>query len=144
MTTGKSLTIWTFVGKVMFLLFTMLPRFVLSFFFGSNGRLMSWLQLLFALILEPKKRKIYHCFHFSLFYLPWNDGKGCHDLSFLNAEFHASFSHSSFNLIKRHLSSSSLFVIRVISFVYLIILIFLLEILIHPAQHFAWCTLHTS
>ena len=123
MTTGKSLTIWTFVDKVMFLLFTMLPRFVLSFLLRHKGLLISWLQSLSAVILEPKKRKVYHCFHFAPFYLQWNDGKRCHGLSFLNAEFQASFSPSSFNLIKRHLSSSSLSAIRVISFVYLTILI---------------------
>ena len=34
--------------------------------------------------------KICHCFHFFPFYLPWSDGTGCHDLSFLNAEFQGS------------------------------------------------------
>ena len=33
------------------------------------------------------RNKVCHCFHFFLFYLPWSDGSGCHDLSFLNAEF---------------------------------------------------------
>ena len=31
--------------------------------------------------------KICHCFHFSPISLPWSDGIGCHDLSFLNVEF---------------------------------------------------------
>ena len=45
MTTGKTmaLTRWTFVGKVMSLLFNMLSRFVIAFFPRSKGLLISWL-----------------------------------------------------------------------------------------------------
>ena len=59
MTTGKTtaLTIWTFVGKVMSLLFSMLSRFVIAFLPRSRHLLISWLQLLSAVILEPKKIK---------------------------------------------------------------------------------------
>ena len=32
-----------------------------------------------------------HCFNLFPIYLPWNDGTGCHDLSFLNVEFQARF-----------------------------------------------------
>ena len=58
MTTAKTiaLTIWTSVSKVMSLLFNMLSRLV-SFLPGSKRLLISWLQLLSAVILEPKKRK---------------------------------------------------------------------------------------
>ena len=57
MTTGKIivLIIWTFVGKVMFLLFTVLSRFVIVFFPRSKCLLISWLQSPSALVLEPKK-----------------------------------------------------------------------------------------
>ena len=34
-----------------------------------------------------QENKTCHCFHFFPIYLPWSDGTGCHDLSFLNAEF---------------------------------------------------------
>ena len=34
-----------------------------------------------------QENKICHCFHFFPIYLPWSDGNGCHDLSFLNLEF---------------------------------------------------------
>jgi len=85
MTTGKikALTRWTFVGKVMSLLFNMLSRLVIAFLPRSKNLLISWLQSPSAVILEPKKKKISHCFHYFPIYLPWSDGTGCHDLSFL-------------------------------------------------------------
>ena len=59
MTTGKTiaLTRWTFVGKVMSLLFNMLPRFIIAFLSRSKCLLISWLQSPSAVILEPKKVK---------------------------------------------------------------------------------------
>ena len=56
MTTGKTiaLTRWTFVGKVMSLLFNMLSRLVIAFFQRSKRLLISWLQSPSAVILEPK------------------------------------------------------------------------------------------
>ena len=59
MTTGKiiALTRWTFVGKVMALVFKMLSRLVIAFLPGSNCLLISWLQSLSAMILEPPKIK---------------------------------------------------------------------------------------
>ena len=58
-TTGKTiaLTRQTFVGKVMFLLFNMLSRLVIAFLPSSNHLLISWLQSLSAVILEPLKIK---------------------------------------------------------------------------------------
>ena len=59
MTTGKTkaLTVWTFVSKVVSLLFNMLSRFVISFLPRSNHLLISWLQSPSAVILEPQKIK---------------------------------------------------------------------------------------
>ena len=59
MTTGKTiaLTRWTFVSKVMSLLFNMLSRLVLVFHPRNKHLLISWLQSLSVLILEPKKIK---------------------------------------------------------------------------------------
>ena len=59
MTTGKtiSLTRWTFVGKVMSLLFNMLSRLVITFLPRSKRLLISWLQSPSAVILEPQKIK---------------------------------------------------------------------------------------
>ena len=57
MTTGKTiaLTRWTFIDKVMSLLFNMLCRLVIAFLPRSKLLLISWLQSPFAVILEPKK-----------------------------------------------------------------------------------------
>ena len=59
MTTGKTiaLTIQTFVGKVMSLLFNIPSRFVIAFVPRSKCLLISWLQSPSAVILEPKKIK---------------------------------------------------------------------------------------
>ena len=59
MTNGKTiaLTRWTFVGKVMSLLFNMLSRLVIIFLPRNKRLLISWLQSPSAVILEPKKVK---------------------------------------------------------------------------------------
>ena len=59
MTTGKTiaLTRWTFVGKLMFLLFNMLSRLVIAFLPRSKRLLVSWLKSPSAMILEIKKIK---------------------------------------------------------------------------------------
>ena len=59
MTTGKTiaLTRWTFVGKVISLLFNMLSRLVITFLPRSQGLLISWLQSPFAVILESRQIK---------------------------------------------------------------------------------------
>ena len=68
-TTGKiiALTRWTFVGKVMSLLFNMLSSLVITFFPRSKRLLISWLQSPSAVILErlhprPSQNKVNHCF----------------------------------------------------------------------------------
>ena len=61
MTTGKTTALtstrWSFVGKVMSLLFNMLSKFVIAFLVRSKRLLISWLQSPSAVILEPKKIK---------------------------------------------------------------------------------------
>ena len=52
-----SMTIWTFAGKVMSLLFNTLSRFVIVFLPSIKSILISWLQSLSAVILEPKEIK---------------------------------------------------------------------------------------
>ena len=58
-TTEKTVTLtrWIFVGKVMSLLFSMLPRLVIAFLPRSKHLLISWLQSPSAVILETKKIK---------------------------------------------------------------------------------------
>ena len=72
MTTGKTmaLTRRTFVGKVMCLLFNMLSRLVITFLPRSKRLLISWLQSPSAVILEPPKNKVCHCFHCFPIYFP--------------------------------------------------------------------------
>ena len=57
MTTGKTiaLTRWTFVGKIISLLFNILSRFVIAFLPRSKRLLISWLKSPSTMLLEPKK-----------------------------------------------------------------------------------------
>ena len=59
MTTGKTITLtrWTFVGKVMSLLFNMLSRLLIAFLPRGKHLLIAWLQSPSAVILELKKIK---------------------------------------------------------------------------------------
>ena len=132
MTTEKTiaLTRWTFVGKLMSLLFIMLSRLVITFLPRSKCLLISWLQLPSAVILEPPKIKSVTVSIVSPFV--------CHEVMELDAmilvfwmlSFKSTFSLYSFTFIKRLFSSSPLPAIRVVSSAYLRLLIFLPVILI--------------
>ena len=67
-TTGKTiaLTIWTFVSKVISLLFNTLSRFVVAFIPRSKRLLISWLQSLSPVIFGAQENKVCHCFHFKV------------------------------------------------------------------------------
>ena len=123
MTTGKTiaLTTWIFISK-MSLLLNMLSRFVIAFLLRSKHLLISWLQSPSAVILEPKKIKS-ACFHCFPIYLPWRMGPDAFVFWMLN--FKPAFSLSSFTVIKRFFSSSSLSAVKVVSSAYLRLLIFL-------------------
>ena len=83
-----ALTRQIFVGKVMSLLFNILSRLVIDFLPRRKRLLISWLQSPSGVILEPHpQNKVSHCFHCFPIYLPWSDGTGCHDVSFLKVEF---------------------------------------------------------
>jgi len=75
MTTGKTiaLTRRTFAGKVMSMLFNTLSRFVIAFLPRSNHLLISWIQSLSTVILEPKKIKSVTVSTFPLFAMKWWD-----------------------------------------------------------------------
>ena len=66
------LTRWTFVGKVTSLLLNMLSRLVITFLPRSKHLLISWLQSPSAVILEPPKNEVWHCFHCFPIYFPWS------------------------------------------------------------------------
>ena len=71
MTTGKNiaLTIKTFVGKIMSLLFNMLSRFVITFLPRSKHLLISWLPSPSVVIFGAQENKVYYCFHCFPIYL---------------------------------------------------------------------------
>ena len=129
MTTGKTiaLTIWTFAGKVMSLLFNRLSKLEIAFFPRSKCLLISWLQSPSAVILEPKKIE---SVTFSIV-----STSICHEvmgpeamiLVFRILSFNTAFPLCSFTFIKRLFSSYLCSAIRV---VILRLLIFLPAILI--------------
>ena len=89
-TTGKTiaLTIRTFIGKVMSVLFNMQSRFVIASLPRSKCLLFSCLQSLsLGNDFGAQENRVCHSFHCFLIYLPWSNGNGCHDFSFLNVEF---------------------------------------------------------
>ena len=114
MTPGETiaLIVQTFVSKVMSLLFNMLSRFVIAFLPRSKHLLISWLQSPGTVILEPKKIKSVT--------VSTSSPSVCHEVMGLDAmifffwmlSFKPAFSLSSFTLIKRLFSSSSLSAIR--------------------------------
>ena len=125
MTTRKitALTLWTFIGKVMSLLFNLLSRLVIAFLPRSKCLLISWLQSPSAVILKSKKKSVT---------VSIVSPSICHQvlgpdamiLVFLMLSFKPVFSLSSFTLIKGLFSSSSLSAIRVVTSAYLRLLIF--------------------
>ena len=109
MATGKTLALTrrTFVSKVMSLLFNLLSRLIIGFLPRSKHLLISWLQSLSAVILEPPKNKVCYCFHCFVINLPWSDGTRCHDLRFfecwaLSQLFHSPLSLSTGFLVPLH------------------------------------------
>ena len=88
MTTGKTiaLTRWTFVGKVMSLLFNKLSRLVMTFLPRSKYLLISWLQSPSAVILEPPRIKSVTVFIVSPSICHEVMGPDAMILSFLNVE----------------------------------------------------------
>ena len=132
MTIGKTiaLTRWTFVGKVMFLLFNMLFRLIIVFLPRSKCLLISWLQSPSAVILKPKNMKSVPVSIVSPSICHEVMGPGATFFVFWMLSFKPAFSLSSFTFIKRLFSSSVLCAIRVVSSAYLRLLIFLTAILI--------------
>ena len=121
MTNGKTITLtrWTFVGKVMSLLFNMLSRLVKTFLPRSKCLLISWLQSTSVVVLETRKIKsatvstvspsIYHevMEPDAMIFVFWM------------LSFEPTFSLSTFTFIKRLFISSSLSAIRLVSSAYL-------------------------
>ena len=101
MTTGKTIAL----ALCIFLSAKWCPYFfihwfVIAFLPRSKCLLISWLQSPSTVVLEPRKIKICHCFHFFPIYLPLSRGTRCYDLLFfecwvLSQLFHSPLSPSS-------------------------------------------------
>ena len=116
MTTEKTiaLTIRTFVGKLMSLLFKTLPKFLINFLPRSKHLLISQLQSPSAVILEPKTREPVTASTFSPSICHEVMGMDAVILVFLILSFKPASLLSSFTLIKGLFGSSLLSVIRVV------------------------------
>ena len=148
MTTGKTITLtrWAFVRKIMSLLFDMLSSLIIAFLPRSNHLLILGLQSPSAVILEPKKIKYVTVSIVS--------PSICHEvmepdamiLVFWMLTFKPGFSLSSFTFIKGLFSSSLLSAIRVVSSVYLRLLIFLPAISIPACASYspAFCLVYPA
>ena len=92
------------------------------------------------------QNKVSHCFHCFPICFPWSDGKKCHDLHFLNAEFKPDVSLSSFIFIKRLFSFSSHSAMRVVTSAYLRLLIFLPANVIPACASSGWpfCMMYSA
>ena len=128
------------------LLFNMLSRFVIAFLPRSKHLLITWLQSTIHSDFGAQENKICHCFHFFSIYLSWIDGTVCHDFCFWMLSFKPAFSLSSFTFIKRLFSYSSLSAIRgyhlhIWGYWYFSQQSWF-QLVLHPTQHFTWCTLH--
>ena len=113
----------------------MLSRFVITFLRRSKHHLISRLQSPSAVILEPKKRKSLTVCIVSPSICHEVMGPGATILAFWMLNFQSAFLLSSFTFIKRLFSSSSLSDIKVVSSVYLKLLMFLTAVLIPLGQH---------
>ena len=127
MTTGKTtaLTRWTYVSKVMSVLFSMLFRLVIVFLPRSKCLLISWLQSPSAVILEPKKIRSVAVSTVCPSICQEVTGPDVMIFVFRMLSYKPTFSLSSFTFIKRLFSSSLLSAITVMSSVYLRLLVFL-------------------
>ena len=150
MTTGKNiaLTRQTFFSEIMSLIFSTLSRLSIAFLPRSKDLLISWLKSQSQVILEPKKIKSLIVSIVSPYICHGVIGPDAMIFVFWMLSLKTAYSLSSFTFIKRQFSTASLSAIRVVSSAYLRLLIFLtasgLKLVLHPAQPFAWCTLHVN
>ena len=147
-TTGKTiaLTRWTFVAKVISLLFNMLSRLVIAFLPRSKHLLISWLQSPSAVILEPPQIKSLtvsivspSICHEWWDQMPWSLFSECWVLSQL---FHSPLS-SRGSLVLLCFLSQGWCHLLIWGFLYFFQQSWF-QFVLHPTQHFSWCTLHIS
>ena len=92
---------WTYVGKVMSLLFKTLSRFDIAILPRSKRFLNFVIAVTVHIDFGAQESEIWHCFHVFLIYLPWSDRTTCQDLSFLNVEFLSQLFYSPLSLSSR-------------------------------------------
>ena len=140
-----ALTIGTFSGKAMSSVFNTMSRFVIAFLPRSKRLLISWLQSPSTVILEPKRIKSVTASTFALLFtrwdrMPWSQFSDCWVLSQF---FHSPLSPSSTGSLVPlcflplewdHLHIWGWYFFQQSWF----------QLVIHPAQHFTWRTLHIS
>ena len=128
----------------MSLLFNMLSRFDIAFLPRSKHFIISWLQSPSAVILEPKKIKSVTVSIVSPSICHEVMGPDAMIFVFWMLSFKSDFSLSSFTFIKRLFHFSSLPAIRVVHIwgYWYFSLKSWFQLVLHPSQHFSWCTLH--
>ena len=148
MTTGKTiaLTRWTFVGKVMSLLFNMLSRLVISFSSKEQASFNFMAAVTIYSDFGAQEHKVYHCFHCLPFYMPWSHGTGSRDLYFFECWVLSQLFHSLLSPSSR--SSLVLPPFLLLGWCHLLIWDYRylsrqpwFQLVFHLAWHFAWCTL---
>ena len=150
MTTGKSvaLTIQAFVSKIMSLHLNFLSQFVIPSLPRSKCLLISRLQSLLEVILEPKKIKSVMMSTFPSYICHEVTGPKAMKFIFWMLSFKPAFSPSSFTFFKRLFSSSLLSARRVPDLHIWCCWYFSWQswfhLVCHPTQHFTWCTLYRS
>ena len=150
MTTGKTiaLTRWTFVSKVMSLLFNMLSRLIITFLPRSKCLLISWLQSPSAVILEPQNIKFVTVSIVSPYICHKVTGPDAMILVFwmlsFSQLFHSLLSLSSRgSLVSLHFLSKGWGHLHIWGYWYFSWQSWF-QLVLHPAQHFTWYTLHIS
>ena len=150
MTTGKTIAciIQIFVSKVMSLLFNMLSSFAIAFLPRNKHLLISQLQSLSTMILEPKKRKFVTVSTFSQSICNEVMGSDAMILMFWMLSFKPAF-HSPFlpssrgSLVPLHFLPLKWYHLHIWGCLYFLWQSWL-QLMIHPAWHFTWCSLHRS
>ena len=150
MTTGKTmaLTIPILVSKVMSLLFNRLSMFVIAFLPRSNSLLISWQQSPSAMVLEPKKIKSVTTSTFAPSICHEVMGPDAMILVFWMLSFRPAFSlplspSLRDSLVPLHFLPLEWYHLHIWSCWYFSQQSWF-QLVLHPAQHFAWCTLHVS
>ena len=100
---GKTtaLTRWTFVSKVMSLLFNMLSRFVITSFPKEQASFNFMAAVTICSDIGAQEKKVSHWFHCFPIYLPWSDGIGCHDIHCFECWVLSQLFHSPLSLSSR-------------------------------------------